>query len=238
MSNQESNITDKINLYKAVDTCPCCGSKIVPICHAHHAEHFEEFSTYYVICECPNKNCSSVFFVEYNGERILTEMTKYGSKYNFIIQEVNFFPYIFPDNYFEKEMYTVSPEFTDIYKQAATAEKMGLTKICGAGFRLSFEVLIKDFASFLFPDKEQEIKTDTKVSNIISNRIPNDPIFDEIKEISKRAWWLGCDTTHYEKKYKEQDLEDLKNCINITAASISFYLKRKHYNELIQPIKN
>lgn len=84
------------------------------------------------------------------------------------------------------------------------------------------------------PDKAQEIKSDTSVANVIANQIPNKDCFKEIKDIAKRAWWLGCDSTHYETRYKDHDINDLKECIDITVATIVFYLKREHYLKTIQ----
>ena len=75
------------------------------------------------------------------------------------------------------------------------------------------------------PDKAQEIKSDTSVANVIANQIPDKDCFKEIKDIAKRAWWLGCDSTHYETRYKDHD---------INVATIVFYLKREHYLKTIQ----
>ena len=65
------------------------------------------------------------------------------------------------------------------------------------------------------PDKAQEIKSDTSVANVIANQIPDKDCFKEIKDIAKRAWWLGCDSTHYETRYKDHDINDLKEKIMI-----------------------
>lgn len=115
---------------------------------------------------------------------------------------------------------------------------MNLHKISGAGFRLAFEILIKDFAASLDPKKADEIKNDLNVSNVINNRIPNKPIFDDIKDIAKRAWWLGCDSSHYIKEFTEFDIKDLKECVNITVASIVYYSKHQHYVNSIKKDKS
>lgn len=37
-----------------------------------------------------------------------------------------------------------------------------------------------------------------------------------IKEVAKRAAWLGNDETHYMRKWGAQDLQDLKKLIDLT----------------------
>ncbi len=150
------------------------------------------------------------------------------------IQDINIYPNSFPNDYFEDKIIKLSPNFVETYKQSALANKMELNRICGAGYRLSLEFLIKDFATFLSPDKAVEIRNDNSVANIINNRIPDEDCFKEIKDIANRAWWLGCDSAHYDAKYKDLDISDLKECIDITVATIVFYLKRKHYLKVIQ----
>ena len=227
------DITD-ISLNSAVNTCPCCGSKISPIYISHYHELLvDDSAVYYVICKCPNSSCNEIFFVKYNGEPEPRDGPN-GLEYDLIIKDVDIYPYFFPNDYFDKFIHEISPNFVEIYGQSAVAENIGLNKICGSGYRLSLELLIKDFASFLRPDKAQEIKSDTSVANVIANQIPDKDCFKEIKDIAKRAWWLGCDSTHYETRYKDHDINDLKECIDITVATIVFYLKREHYLKTIQ----
>ena len=230
----DNNISD-IYLDNAVNTCPCCGAKITPVYLTHYSEDISELdiATYYVICKCPNNSCNEIFFVKYKGE-YNPRNGLYGIEYDLTLQDVDIYPYSFPDDYFDKFIYEISPKFVETYGQSAVAENIGLNKICGSGYRLSLELLIKDFATFLRPDKAQEIKSDTSVANVIANQIPDKDCFKEIKDIAKRAWWLGCDSTHYETRYKDHDINDLKECIDITVATIVFYLKREHYLKTIQ----
>lgn len=233
-----NNEIPDINLNFAVKTCPCCGSKISPIYITHHVEHFEDdTSTYYVICQCPDKSCNEVFFVKYTREVIPLFEGINGVEYGLNIQHTDIYPYSFPDDFFEECIVKLSPKFIEAYKQSALADKMELNKICGSGYRLSLELLIKDFAAYLNPDKASDIKKDTSVANVINNRIPNNSCFNEIKDIANRTWWLSCDSAHYDSKYNELDINDLKECINITVASIVFYLKREHYLKVIQKSK-
>lgn len=229
----------EINLDSAVNTCPCCGSKISPIYLTHHEEYYDVgFSAYYVICKCPNKSCNRIFFTKYIGEPLPVREGINGVEYTLDISDVTVYPYSFPDNYFEESITKLSPGFIEVYKQSVLADKMGLNKICGSGYRLSLELLIKDFASHINPEKADKIRCDTKVSNVINNRIPDKPLFDDIKNIANRAWWLGCDSSHYNKNFNSFDINDLKECINITVATIVYYLKHQHYVNSINKSKD
>lgn len=227
--------TPDIGLDFAVKNCPRCGSKISPIYISHYVEYFEDDTiTYYVICKCPNKSCNEIFFAKYTGESVPIFEGINGVEYTLNILETEIYPYSFTESPFETDLIEISSAFVEAYKQSVLADKMGLNKICGPGYRLSLELLIKDFAAYLNPEKASDIISDNNVSNVINNRIPNEDCFNEIKGIAKRAWWLGCDSTHYDTRYRDLDIKDLKECIDITATAIIFYLKRQHYLETIQ----
>ena len=53
----------------------------------------------------------------------------------------------------------------------------------------------------------------------------------QIKEIARRAAWLGNDETHYVKKWGDKDLQDLKTLIEITVHFIAMAIKSKKYIE-------
>lgn len=218
-----------IGLDSAVKECPYCGNKITPIHLQHVADWLpDDTVTYYAICQCPNKSCNKIFFVKYTGEHIYINMGFY-TEDSLNVLESEIFPYSINDINFDENIIEISPDFIEVYKQALLADKMNLDKIAGSGFRLALEKLIKDFAAHINPEKADEIKNDTKVSNVINNRIPDKPIFDDLKNIANRAWWLGCDSSHYNKNYTEFDIDDLKECIDITVATIVYYLKHQHY---------
>ncbi len=233
----DNNIPD-IGLEIAVNECPCCGNKITPIYLTHFSDFWpDDTVTNYVICKCPNKSCNEIFFVKYTGEPQFIDIGIYTeTEMNILKSEI--FPYSINNLNIDENIVKISPEFIDIYKQASLADKMKLNKISGSGFRLALEILIKDFAVYINPEKANEIKSDTKVSNVINNRIPSKPIFDDIKNIANRAWWLGCDSSHYNKSFNKFDINDLKECINITVATIVYYLKHQHYINSINKPKN
>lgn len=51
----------------------------------------------------------------------------------------------------------------------------------------------------------------------------------KIKEIAKRATWLGNDETHYFRKWEDKDLNDLKKLIEIVVYFISMELGVNKY---------
>lgn len=232
----DDNIIPDIDLNSAIKECPYCDCKISPIYLRHTEEWFpDQTVTYYVICKCPNTACNKIFFAKYSGEPFTYELN--GEYEHFLsVSKSETFPYTISELNLDKHINEISPDFIETYKQALLADKMNLNKISGAGFRLAFETLIKDFVASLTPEKAEEIKSDTSVSNVINNRLPNKPMFEDIKGIARRAWWLGCDSSHYVKEFTEFDIEDLKECINITVASIVYYSKHQHYvNSINKP---
>lgn len=126
---------------------------------------------------------------------------------------------------FNENIKEVSPSFVKIYGEAEFSEQESLKEICGVGYRKALEFLIKDYLIKKFPDKE-EIK-DMPLGNCIKEMINN----PRIKEISKRAIWLGNDETHYFRKWEDKDLEDLKKLIDITVHFISMEVEADRYME-------
>lgn len=118
----------------------------------------------------------------------------------------------------------LSLNFCTLYNQAAKAEHYGCGDISGAGYRKALEFLVKDFAIRSFPEENETIKK-MPLANVIDNYLDN----RKIKEIAKRAVWLGNDETHYERKWADKDIEDLKKLISITVNFIDSDLEADAY---------
>jgi len=125
---------------------------------------------------------------------------------------------------FNKEITEVSSQFVKIYGEAEFAENENLNEVCGIGYRKALEFLIKDYLIKKFSDKEDEIK-EKSLGKCIGEMIDN----SRIKEIAKRATWLGNDETHYFRKWEDKDLVDLKKLIQITGHFISMELEADKY---------
>lgn len=125
---------------------------------------------------------------------------------------------------FQDEINELSPNSVKIYGESEFAEQENLTEICGVGYRKALEFLIKDYLIKKYPEKEEEIKNKS-LGNCISEMIDN----SRIKEIAKRATWLGNDETHYFKEWEDKDLEDLKRLIEITVHFITMEIEADKY---------
>lgn len=106
---------------------------------------------------------------------------------------------------------SISNDFETIYNQALHAEFYNLDNICGVGYRKALEFLIKDF--LIFRDVSLKDTVENKLlGKCISEHISN----ENIKNIAKRAVWLGNDETHYVRKWENKTIEDLKLLIDLT----------------------
>lgn len=114
------------------------------------------------------------------------------------------------------EIRDFSPNFIKIYTQTITAESLGLDELNGIGYRKSLEFLIKDYLCYKHPDKDQEIRK-SFLTNCIKDYI-SDP---NIKDCAERTAWLGNDETHYERRWKDKDIDDLKILLQLTLYWIS-----------------
>lgn len=91
------------------------------------------------------------------------------------------------------------------------------------GYRKALEFLIKDYLTLLTPSDEDGIKK-TALGNCI-NKIDN----TSIKQLARRATWLGNDETHYIRKWEDKDITDLKNLIDLTCSYIIMEAKSKKF---------
>lgn len=124
---------------------------------------------------------------------------------------------------FNEEVTDVSPNFIEIYNQSLFAEQTGLTLISGIGYRKSLKFLIKDFLIFLDKDSEEAILK-MPLGQCI-NQLEN----HNIKEMAKRATWIGNDEAHYSRKWEGKDVTDLKKLIEVTVHFISMDITAKKY---------
>jgi hypothetical protein len=119
---------------------------------------------------------------------------------------------------FPEEIVRISGEFIEIYGQAAAAEAVGLSLICGPGYRKALEFLIKDFTkSLAAADADREIIEHLQLGPCISRFVDD----GRLKAMALRAAWLGNDETHYVRKWATKDLSDLKKLIDLTVHWVS-----------------
>ena len=160
------------------------------------------------LLQCPNQDCQRLFIARY--------IQGIGST---IFQLRSCVP-----NELRKEEQTetiskISTDFCSIYDEAHKAEQYGLALIAGPGYRKALEFLIKDYIVSKIVEEDPEKKAaqvkvvrETFLGKCIGDFVRN----DNIKEMAKRAVWLGNDETHYERKWETKDVSDLKKLISAT----------------------
>lgn len=181
--------------------CPHCHTKIFPSIIGHSdITKFEDLHIFTVIFFCPS--CKNHFVETYNKTK--NETFSIGYKPSNIIDED--VPQKIKENF---------PKFYNIYCQALTAENYGLDELIGIGFRKSIEFLIKDFlikVKKLPTNKVSRMNLQVAI-NIIDNT--------RIKNLATKIYWLGNDETHYERKHKDRDYNDMKIFIKVLYSYIN-----------------
>ncbi|GAA0434326.1 hypothetical protein GCM10008934_24710 [Virgibacillus salarius] len=167
--------------------------------------------------QCANTDCSSIMIGYYTREDPRSEYRLIDSAPLNPVEED-----------FNKEIVKVSPNFISIYNQSYFAEQSKLELIAGIGYRKALEFLVKDYLIFLNPHQEEEIlnKFLGKCIEMVDN--------EKIKEISRRASWLGNDEAHYIRKWENKDVNDLKKLIEVTVYFISMDISTRSYLEEMQ----
>lgn len=189
-----------------------------PICHK-----IGEFELLYA-CACGN-TAYSVSFCNFCEKAFLT-IYDYCDQ---VFQPICQFPEQFEETSIPPHVNQISAQFPIVYAQALQAESEGLDQIAGLGFRRSLEFLVKDYAILKNPDVEDVIKS-MPMAQCIEKYIDH----FRIKELAKRAAWLGNDYAHYLKKHSDRDLKDLKELISLTMQWINLEIESETYEREIK----
>ncbi len=198
---------------KLPDECPFCHQGIQP---ALGQGHSIAGNLGRVILHCTRHGCQEVFIAYYHPSNTRSGYLQF--HHTSIGRNTH--------KSFHKSIGDISPDFVLLFNQAFSAEQYGLSDICGTGYRKALEFLIKDYVKKHHPGKEPEIKS-KQIQNVVSTFIDD----KKIKEVAKRAIWLGNDETHYERKWENQDLNSLKNLIDLVCAMIQ---QEYDYDEILK----
>ena len=196
----------KITIYnnniEEIDTYP----DICPHCHKHQVPKYISGLRYTIapggdmikvveaFFQCTNSDCNKGFIAYYHAGCLID--TSIGT---------------FEKKEFSEIIETISPQFSIIYNQAYFAEQNNLNQITGVGYRKALEFLIKDYAIKNNPPEEESIKKEL-LMQVITKYIDD----SKIKDVAKRAVWLGNDETHYIRKWEDKDLSFLTKLIDLT----------------------
>lgn len=212
-NKQQAQVTIKID--KEPNQCPFCHRTIIALrLDSYLCPDFVEINY-----RCPYLPCQKGFIAYYKIIETAS-IVKGPSEYEFIKTSVG----NFVSREFDIRIVEISLMFPVIYNQALEAEILGMDQISGMGFRKSLEFLIKDYLCKKLPDKESEIKA-SLLGMCINNFVDN----NNIKEISRRAVWLGNDETHYTRKWEDRDINDMKKLIDITNHWIEMEQRTEEY---------
>ena len=214
-----SQINDPVSVHTATvevdepDICPICKHSLKPSVLHKFLFHTDDNNTFFYITYFCTR-CHEAFICKFSNMSVFNASSGgYLYKFNNLdsiapntIEKVNFEPCI----------NEVSPDFVNIYNQAIKAEHLNLYQICGIGYRKALEFLIKDFL-IKHECKDEAKVIPTALGCCIDTMIDN----LQLKTVASRATWLGNDQTHYEQKYTDNDIDDLKRLITLSVHWIS-----------------
>lgn len=169
-----------------------------PFCHTSVIPNYLFFHDGKLFSACPNESCKHHFVLAKDNEN------------KYIKVDTNAIP---KSKVFSEIITSISSQFALIYNQAYYAEQMGLDQICGVGYRKAIEFLIKDY--LLLKETDDTIKENIK-NKFLGNCIQENVQDKNIKEVAKRAVWLGNDETHYVRQWEDKDVQYLKKLIDLT----------------------
>jgi hypothetical protein len=185
------------------DLCPRCHHNQQPVPLSWNL--IPQVNELHGVFRCTNSRCERVFIAEYELDR--------GSGNHFLR---HLSPNEVEPPHVPTEVAKVSPMYVEIVTQVQTAIVFKLDQLVGIGLRKALEFLVKDYAILRQPTKEAEIKK-VFLATVIEDYIDD----STVKELAKRATWLGNDETHYERRWEAMDIEDLKVLVELTVSAIN-----------------
>lgn len=171
----------------------------------------------FLIYRCPE--CQKVFYVHINCKKR---------------EIISYYPPLIEHHEFPPNIHEKFSRFTDMYKEAETAEHSGLTLICGAGYRRAFEFLIREYLISFVENKDKI--AELPLAQCIK-KLPTDENNDfyNTRKYAKVSAWLGNDQVHYTSLHPDFDLKDLKSFIIQTANCIDNHISvRSRADELFK----
>ena len=195
-----SDDNDRYNdIFSLATSCPICGVSLKPDVISAVVlvdEEDEENNKGFILNFCSECNECFISRHPYNAD---CDIYEFGSS-----APMNHFK-----QSFSSDIEKLSPDFVSIYNDSLHAESLGMTSICGMGYRKALEFLVKDFAISNNPDSEKEI-IELALAKCIGTYIDN----PKLKSLAKASAWLGNDETHYARKHPQYGIAELKAFIN------------------------
>jgi hypothetical protein len=198
---------EEVTIDRLPNECPRCHVTIEPILIGN--AFTQAFAWLEVYFRCSNRKCQHHMIATYvfDSER---SRGPSGPAFNL----AGTIPYKPVERNFSEPITTLSPSFATIFNQASAAEGYQLPDVAGPGYRKALEFLLKDYAIKLHPNDAPTIRK-MQLANVISTYF-NEP---RMSVVFSRATWLGNDETHYERRWVDHDITNLKTLI---VASVHF----------------
>lgn len=155
-----------------------------------------------LVFQCPRSTCQAFFISRYF-------QTYYPNSQGFFYS--GSLPLVPASSRFSETISAMSPLFCEIFSQAQNAENSEWKLVAGPGYRKALEFLVKDYLCQSLPAEAASIKA-LQLGPCIARFVAN----EHVKEVSRRAAWLGNDETHYIRRWEDKDLDDLKKLIRLT----------------------
>ncbi len=124
----------------------------------------------------------------------------------------------------------ISPAFGTLYNQSAQADATGLNEIAGTGYRKALEFLVKDYCIAVRPGEADAIRR-LFLGNVIRDFVDD----GKLKRAATMTSWLGNDEGHYERRWHDKDLSDLKALLELTVAFVDEEVQLELYSRSMQP---
>lgn len=216
--NLESGSRGSVQINEYPDKCPMCHNGGHPnfiLAHSLGAA-WDYDEVVEAIFQCPLNNCKRYYIGYYYKPSRSGDM--------FFLRDT-LAPQFWKPILFSNEIKDISQRFERIYNQATIAENFGLEEIVGGGYRKSLEFLVKDYLVHL------KTKTKTQIIDLRLNEAIALIDDSRIQICAKRAAWLGNDELHYNRIWKDKDIQNLKELIKLTTNLIESDLIAKKYEK-------
>ncbi len=201
----EDGMANSFEIDRPPDFCPVCKRGCNPVKVSAFYPSIPQYIQ--IVYRCTFRNCLGIFVARYG-----VQGSSFSDEFKLLTTEILRFS---ERRVFNKSIVEISPDFCNIYWESVTAEANDLRLVCGVGYRKSLEFLIKDFIiKHILKEKASEHE---RVKKMFLAKCIDIYINDlRIKEVAKRAVWLGNDETHYYRHWPDKDLNDLKKLIDMT----------------------
>lgn len=221
----DNSVLEEVN--KIPDICPHCGKGIEPVfCFQYGVDVWRAYDGFLqIVFRCPKKECQRLFVALYGTDKALGGGVALRLQTTYVADYVDY-------EKFPEIINKLSEKFSRIYNQAKIAEENGLDEVAGVGYGKALEYIIKDYFIHEEPEKMTTIKKMFLAAAItaIGEKEPR------IKITAERANWIRTDETHYERRWEDKDIQDLKTLIRLTVNWIESSLLTKEYEESMPPV--